>query len=248
MTLCTSRHAAGDRLASHRHPRPYVAVVLEGSYFESSGGESRRCARGTAVFHPEGHVHADRFRSDTVCLNVELTSDFLRRVLSRDSEPPSGPVYGSVSEWTLDTLAEARATHTDLSAGVVGDVGAMVLAELCGEGYHARCPAWVRQARTAIHEARGRISMHEVARLVGIHPVHLSRSFRRFTGWGAAEYAASVRLERARRALLRTDDSCGAIAFECGFSDQSHFTRVFRDRYASTPMAYRRQARGLPPG
>jgi len=50
------------------------------------------------------------------------------------------------------------------------------------------------------------------------------------------------RLRRAQRLLCdKRFDGLGIaeIAWNCGFSEPSHFTRRFRDRFGSTPSAYR---------
>jgi len=49
------------------------------------------------------------------------------------------------------------------------------------------------------------------------------------------------RVHRAGEMLERTNKSISAIAVSCGFSDQSHLTRVFRASIGSSPAAWRRQ-------
>jgi transcriptional regulator GlxA family with amidase domain len=49
-----------------------------------------------------------------------------------------------------------------------------------------------------------------------------------------------MRLSLARHLIENTQKSFAAIAVECGFSDSSHFSRMFRDRFACTPRDFRR--------
>jgi AraC-like DNA-binding protein len=52
------------------------------------------------------------------------------------------------------------------------------------------------------------------------------------------------RLERCRRDLadpLLAGKSVGRIAWDCGFSDFSHFSRRFKAAYAITPSGFRRR-------
>jgi AraC-like DNA-binding protein len=53
------------------------------------------------------------------------------------------------------------------------------------------------------------------------------------------KYLRKLRMQMASRALVYTRDSMAEIANECGFSDQSHFTREFRRHFGTTPRAYR---------
>ncbi|MGK9286391.1 helix-turn-helix transcriptional regulator [Sinorhizobium meliloti] len=50
------------------------------------------------------------------------------------------------------------------------------------------------------------------------------------------------RINRARTLLLETDASLSEVAISCGFSDQSHFTRVFTNVVGTTPGLWRRTA------
>ena len=53
------------------------------------------------------------------------------------------------------------------------------------------------------------------------------------------EYLLSLRVEAARRLLVTSDTSLAAIATDCGFTDQSHFTKRFQKVTGMTPHQYR---------
>ena len=54
------------------------------------------------------------------------------------------------------------------------------------------------------------------------------------------QWQTKTRVERAKQLLLKNDASLTAIAVETGFSDQAHFTRVFRKVVGTTPAQWRR--------
>jgi transcriptional regulator GlxA family with amidase domain len=53
------------------------------------------------------------------------------------------------------------------------------------------------------------------------------------------KYLRKLRLRIASRALIYTDESLSDLALNCGFGDQSHFTREFRRQFSRTPRDYR---------
>ena len=66
-----TRHPAGGVIEPHRHEDAYVAIVLEGSYEESSVDGTWLCEPGDVVVHPRWHLHTDRFAGRrTRVLNV----------------------------------------------------------------------------------------------------------------------------------------------------------------------------------
>jgi AraC-like DNA-binding protein len=56
-------------------------------------------------------------------------------------------------------------------------------------------------------------------------------------------YLQTYRLERAKLLLYKTDDAVTDIAFACGFSDSSYFTRAFKQAFGITPLQYRKDSR-----
>ncbi len=53
------------------------------------------------------------------------------------------------------------------------------------------------------------------------------------------KYLRKLRLRIASRALIYTNESLSELALDCGFADQSHFTREFRRQFGRTPRDYR---------
>jgi AraC-like DNA-binding protein len=67
----------------------------------------------------------------------------------------------------------------------------------------------------------------------------LSRDFRATFGTSPYRYLTARRLDRARRMMLEGGSTAG-IAISCGFSDQSHFGRLFKKTFGLTPNAWLR--------
>ena len=103
------------------------------------------------------------------------------------------------------------------------------------------------QAYLAAHLAEP-FSLPSAARAAGVHPVHLSRSFRRFHGCTLTTWLRRERVLRACELIRSSDASLTRIAFSVGFTEQSHFCRSFRHVTGMTPRAYRSIAARLPTG
>jgi AraC-like DNA-binding protein len=79
-----------------------------------------------------------------------------------------------------------------------------------------------------------RVSLHELARLVGLSAYHLNRTFRRKIGMPPHEYQVQVRIIKAK-SFLRLGRSISETVSLVGFVDQSHFTRHFKRSVGVTP-------------
>jgi len=84
----------------------------------------------------------------------------------------------------------------------------------------------------------------EVARACGLPANRFVRAFRQSMGAPPYRWLRRFRVERAKELLFNSALSLAQIAYDCGFSDQSHFTRVFCEATGTAPGAWRRARRG----
>jgi AraC-like DNA-binding protein len=106
-------------------------------------------------------------------------------------------------------------------------------------------PAWATQLRELIQDhldTNLSLRLTEAADTLQVNPTYLSREFARyFDNLSFGEYIRKLRLEKAQQLLDTTAYSVGEIAYLTGFSDQSHFTRIFKQHMGQSPAAYRKK-------
>ncbi|WCM29643.1 AraC family transcriptional regulator [Sphingomonas sp. QA11] len=102
-------------------------------------------------------------------------------------------------------------------------------------------PWQLRRARDLMMADWGRrLTIRDLAEACGLSVSYFARAFRETTGMPPHQWLMDERLKHATRLLLNTDLSLTEIALSCGFSDQSHMTRVFRQKEQHTPAEWRR--------
>lgn len=90
----------------------------------------------------------------------------------------------------------------------------------------------------------GNLQTKELARLVQLSPFHFCRVFRASFGHSPHAYVTRRRIEHAQGLILATNLTLGQIALDCGFTDQAHFTRIFRRLCGESPGEWRRTRMG----
>jgi len=88
------------------------------------------------------------------------------------------------------------------------------------------------------------ITVSDCARLAGLSASHFSRGFKVSFGQTLIGYVVRRRTERAKERMILTDEPLCQIALTCGFTDQSHLSRLFRRLEGVTPGVWRRQRDG----
>ena len=99
----------------------------------------------------------------------------------------------------------------------------------------------VERARALLHSRPTQsLELPEIATVAGTSVSHLVRSFSRVVGLPPQRYHLQVRLAHARR-LLAEGQAASWVAYECGFADQSHLNRRFKECHGVTPGAFQIQ-------
>jgi len=102
-------------------------------------------------------------------------------------------------------------------------------------------PWQIRKVNTIVSaKIEGRLSVDDLACACALSPSHFSFLFKNTTGCTPHQWLLNRRIDLAKGLLRNTDESLASIASAAGFSDQSHFTRVFSRRVKSSPSAWRR--------
>ena len=87
------------------------------------------------------------------------------------------------------------------------------------------------------------IHIVDLSGAVGLSVPHFSRAFGLSFGEPPHFYVIQRRLDRARHLMLTSDMALSELAVACGFNDQAHFCRLFRQHTGRTPAAWRREWR-----
>ncbi len=83
------------------------------------------------------------------------------------------------------------------------------------------------------------IRLETLADLVGMTPVAFSRFFHQRTGLTLSNYIIDIRIGRASRLLVDSDQTVAEICYDCGFNTLSNFNRIFRRRKGCSPKEFR---------
>jgi AraC family transcriptional regulator len=84
------------------------------------------------------------------------------------------------------------------------------------------------------------LSIIDLAQVAGMSPYYFLRLFKKSMHITSRQYIIQMRVDRAKELLRSRELSIADIALECGFTNQSHFTNVFRQSIGVTPKAYQR--------
>lgn len=89
------------------------------------------------------------------------------------------------------------------------------------------------------HYTSNDCTLKNIADAIGLTPNHVHSIFKRATGNTPFAYMMTKRIDLAKRLIMMEQKSFLEISFECGFSSQSHFIKVFKKATGVTPVVFR---------
>jgi PAS domain S-box-containing protein len=161
------------------------------------------------------------------------------RLVMQSGEPLVNQVWlVPHQDGTLHWYLSSKRPLFSESGKVIGIAGVMRDFEKAGSavGPYRKLSPVLERVQSGYSE---RLTVDELAELAGVSVSTLERTFRKLFSVSPTGYLTRVRLHAAKRALLETDESINSIALDCGFYDQSHFTKKFRAAFGQTPSKYR---------
>ncbi|WP_210488178.1 chromate resistance protein ChrB domain-containing protein [Rufibacter aurantiacus] len=107
-----------------------------------------------------------------------------------------------------------------------------------------KVPAWALHLKEIIQDqidTNLALNLKEISEALDVHPAYVSRVFSKyFDNLSFGEYIRKLRIEKALSLLHTSGYSLAEVAYLTGFSDQSHFTRIFRQHMGQSPSEYRK--------
>ena len=108
-----------------------------------------------------------------------------------------------------------------------------------------KAPEWTRELKEMIQDqldTNMTLSLQQASDELEINPAYLSREFSKyFDNLSFGDYIRKLRIEKAISLMDSTSYSLTEIAYLTGFSDQSHFNRIFKKQTGQNPSAYKKE-------
>jgi len=245
-SLSETCYLPGSALPRHSHESHYFGLILSGTYTEDYERKVRSCQPSMVVCHPAGELHAQYFDQSAVRLfRIEVNQARLENVSRGDLGLECCDFRGGPPVGLAHKLYRELREPDEVSCLAIEGLGLELIATIARETRGVgktpcRPPRWLSKARELINSRfLEQLTLGDIARTVGVHPVTLAREFRRYYDCTVGDMVRRERISFACRQLLKPERSLTNIALSAGFYDQSHFAKTFKRLIGITPARYR---------
>ncbi len=244
LTLSEVLHAEKKNIPAHSHDLASFTLLLNGSYSETYRGEDFSYQPMSVWWHPPNTFHKDEVGQNGGRFFIMEVETKILENLKNFANPP--PMF--FEQKTHLTNLAFRFYHEFKNWQACSEMmAASYMLEMLAysirrsEAVEKLPPGWLSRVTDKLNEEFTKnVKTEALAAEADVHPVHLAAVFRKFHNQTIGEYVRERRVGHAAKLLLNRDLPLSEIALISGFSDQSHFTRVFKRVTGVTPGAFRK--------
>lgn len=230
--------------AWHYHENPYFMYTLQGKVTDFNKQRTTLSPAGSLLFHNWQELHYNSKENGFAKgFHIEFEREFFENYgiefqLWEGSQIFKDPHLHQILHQIYFEFKQA-----DIHSNSAIEILVLELADSLSNPFYKAdkvAPKWVAKLREILDSNQEDVSLKSLSTLLDVHPVHLSRSIPKYFNSNLGDYTRKQKLAKALSLLMNPKFKLTEIAYEAGFTDQSHFIKCFKSVYHQSPNKFRR--------
>ncbi len=224
----------------HAHEKPMISYVLYGSNLEHRKGAKIKRTRGSMNYYHAYEQHKNTYEVfPSKHISLEINPAFLNKHGYTEQDVALATKRNDNPNLTFINLMSEAIVNDRQSYDAIKMLFLSFLEHSVKSGNRQMHSSWMLTIRDVLNDRWDEnVSLRELSDIVHVHPTTISKNFRTFFQCTFGEYTRRLKVNKAMEKLKASSYSLTEIAYICGFSDQSHFTRVFKSMTGFLPKEY----------
>lgn len=224
----------------HYHENPHLSFILQGGNYEHKKSQKSVKNIGDVLFYHSGELHKTIPTNEfTKNLNLEIDNNFLKENFISEIE------LKNVIKNSLNSRLFMLKVYSELQYNDTISETAIQTILLDFVKNHKidnhKTIKWMNELNDILNDEWNKNhSLSELSQCLNVHPVTISKNFNKHFGSTYGDYVRKLRIDRSLTLIKNTNHSLTEIAFLCGFADQSHFIRVFKNHTGLNPKYFQK--------
>ncbi len=230
--FCSCERQSGQMIPNHAHAYWELVYYTDAAGKTQIGQKSFHYGKNTYAIIPPQAVHSERHDKTGRLMFIGF--------LFPEKELPVGlfqdDEFQSVRHTVESILWEQKKRYADSDSRVELLLQELVLLAQRAEHPESEQTDDLSYAKHFIEENYSwKINFRELAESCGYRFDSFRHKFKADYGISPRAYLVECRLEKARELLRESNLNCTQIAYECGFSDSSQFSTMYRKKFGTSP-------------
>ena len=226
----------------HSHNNAHITLFLKGGTSEKRKNFSEVVGPGSLLFYHSDELHMNHdtlFPSKNI--NIELEENLLKELQISEAT-----IEKSIQNTTFTKFLMLKIFKESLVADAFsGDTINMLFAQLSNTNSHLerfeKSPFWVKSLNELLNDCwNENPNLQDLAQVLNLNPITISKHFSKYFGCTLGEYMRRIKIDRSLSLIKSNQNNLTEIGFQCGFSDQSHFIRTFKNQTGFLPKQFQK--------
>jgi len=231
-----------DSTPWHYHENPYFMFVLHGNMMDTNKATKNLLPAGDLMFTNWQETHYGSKHSDKAGgFHLELETNWFKKYdiditdIEGSLHLKNPIVKGLMTKIYLETNINDNQSQLSIESLILDVFDTMKKSQ---QATGSKRPHWVYKLQELILDAETDYTLTSLSEELNIHPVHLSREFRKYYGSTFGQYSRQLKLNKAIGLMATKKYTMTEICYQCQFYDQSHFINAFKSTYHMTPSLF----------
>lgn len=226
----------------HSHQNAHITLFLTGGTIEKRKHKTQAVHPGSILFYHSDEIHLNTktlFPSKNI--NIEFNDNFLQQHIISEDQLQACTANVDKAKLVILKIYKETIINDEFSSDSIN----MLLSDYATDKNFAlgfsRQPQWVSSLFELLNDCwQESPSLENLSKTLNINPITISKYFPKHFGCTYGEYMRRLKISRAIDLVQQTPYSLTEIALQCGFADQSHFIRTFKEQTRFLPKEFRK--------
>ena len=226
----------------HSHNNAHITLFLKGGTTEKRKNFSETVGPGSLLFYHSDELHLNQ---DTLFPSRNINIEVNEKILT-ELEISEAVIEKSVQNEAFTKFLILKIFKETLNADAFSsDTITMLFSQLSNSHAHLekfeKSPFWVKSLQELLNDCwNENPNLQDLAQVLNLNPITISKHFPKYFGCTLGEYMRRIKINRSLSLIQSDPGNLTEIAFQCGFSDQSHFIRTFKTQTGFLPKQFQK--------
>ncbi|WP_404986260.1 AraC family transcriptional regulator [Chryseobacterium sp. M5] len=226
----------------HSHDNAHLTLFLKGGTTEKRKNRTETVGPGSLLFYHSDELHSNHntlFPSRNI--NIEIEERILQDLNLSESSIEKSIQNTAAAKFLILKIFKETIVADPFSEDTI----MMLFSQLSGfSGYLDRfqnSPLWVKNLKELLNDQwNENHNLKDLANILQLNPITISKHFPKYFGCTLGEYMRRIKIDRSISMIHFEQRSLTEVGLHCGFSDQSHFIRTFKDQTGFLPKQFQK--------
>ena len=223
----------------HYHEMSHLSFILNGAIIDKRKASEAERLSGELLFFHAGEAHQTIYKIfPATNINLELGDFFYKENSINEALVKSSAEINPNVKFIMLKIYQELLVMDDYSDCSIE----MLLLNLIEDKNSVKDhrPIWLENVLELLNDNWSEtITLKDMANAANVHPVTISKHFPKYIACTLGEYRRRLKIEKSLNLIKTSKSSLTEISQRCGFSDQSHFTRTFKQATGFLPRDYK---------